>query len=145
MTPEELSARVVGVLRAAAADGRLALAEVPDSVVIERPRNRDHGDWATTAALQLAKAAGVPPRTVAEIIAAGLQADPAVKAVDIAGPGFINVTLDAAAAGELARTIVSAGATFGHGTAGAGERINVEFISANPTGPLHLEIGRAHV
>ena len=138
MTPEELSARVVGVLRAAAADGRLALAEVPDSVVIERPRNRDHGDWATTAALQLAKAAGVPPRTVAEIIAAGLQADPAVKAVDIAGPGFINVTLDAAAAGELARTIVSAGATFGHGTAGAGERINVEFISANPTGPLHL-------
>ena len=138
MTPEELSARVVGVLRAAAADGRLALAEVPDSVVIERPRNRDHGDWATTAALQLAKAAGVPPRTVAEIIAAGLQADPAVKAVDIAGPGFINFTLDAAAAGELARTIVTAGATFGHGTAGAGERINVEFISANPTGPLHL-------
>ena len=138
MTPEELSALVIEVLRAAVADGRLDLAELPESVVVERPRNREHGDWATTAALQLAKVAGRPPRDVAAIIADGLRALPQVASVDIAGPGFINVTLAAGAAGALAQAIVEAGASFGHSAVNAGQRINVEFISANPTGPLHL-------
>ena len=138
MTPEELSTLVVSVLRDANAAGRVTLAAIPDTVVIERPKNREHGDWATTAALQLAKQAGIPPRDMAAVIAEGLRAESAVQAVDIAGPGFINITLHAAAAGELARTIVTAGAAFGRGSTNAGQRINVEFISANPTGPLHL-------
>ncbi len=138
MTPEELATLVVAVIRAAVSAGRLTLPVLPETVVIERPKNRDHGDWATTAALQLAKQAGVPPRVVAEIIAEGLVALPQIAAVDIAGPGFINVTLAAGAAGELARTIVLEGAEFGRSSVNAGQRINVEFISANPTGPLHL-------
>lgn len=138
MTPEELASLVVAVIRSAADAGRLTLPALPETVVIERPKNRDHGDWATTAALQLAKQAGQPPRAVAEIIAEGLVALPQIASVDIAGPGFINVTLTAGAAGELARTIVLEGAEFGRSDVNAGERINVEFISANPTGPLHL-------
>jgi arginyl-tRNA synthetase len=137
MTPEELSTLVVDVLRAAASDGRLEI-EVPEAVVIERPKNRDHGDWATTAALQLAKQAGRPPREVAEVIAAGLRALPSVDAVDIAGPGFINIRLEAGAAGELARIVVEQAEAFGRSTVNAGQKVNVEFISANPTGPLHL-------
>ena len=138
MTPEELATLVLTVIRSAVESGRLTLPALPENVVIERPKNRDHGDWATTAALQLAKQAGQPPRAVAEIIAEGLLALPQIASVDIAGPGFINVTLAAGAAGELARTIVLEGTEFGRSTVNAGERINVEFISANPTGPLHL-------
>ncbi len=138
MTPEELSGLVVDVIRAAVGERRLDLAEIPDAVVIERPKNRDHGDWATTAALQLAKQAGLPPREVAEVIAEGLRALPSIASVDIAGPGFINITLAAGAAGELARAIVEGGPGFGRGATNQGRRFNVEFISANPTGPLHL-------
>ena len=138
MTPEELAAAVVNVIRDAVADGRLVVPEVPETVVVERPRNREHGDWATTAAMQLAKPAGLPPREVAAILAEGLHALPTIASVDIAGPGFLNVRLAAGAAGELARAIVRDGHAFGHGTVNAGLRINVEFISANPTGPLHL-------
>ena len=137
MTPEELGALVINVLRDAVADGSLAV-DVPESVVIERPKNRDHGDWATTVAMQLAKFAGRPPRDVAMVIAEGLKRYPTIADVDIAGPGFINVRLAAGAAGELARTIVEAGPAYGSSDVNAGQRINVEFISANPTGPLHL-------
>ena len=137
MTPEELGALVIDVLRDAVADGSLAV-DVPESVVIERPKNRDHGDWATTVAMQLAKSAGRPPRDVATVIAEGLKCYPTIADVDIAGPGFINVRLAAGAAGELARTIVDAGPAYGSSDVNAGQRINVEFISANPTGPLHL-------
>ncbi|HET7658854.1 MAG TPA: arginine--tRNA ligase, partial [Oryzihumus sp.] len=111
---------------------------VPDEVRVERPRSREHGDWATNVALQLAKGAGMPPREVASRLAARLGAVAGVKAVDVAGPGFLNITLDAASAGELARTIVEAGPAYGHGDAEAGKRVNVEFVSANPTGPIHL-------
>ena len=123
MTPEELSTLVVDVLRAAASDGRLEI-EVPEAVVIERPKNRDHGDWATTAALQLAKQAGRPPREVAEVIAAGLRALPSVDAVDIAGPGFINIRLAAGAAGELARMVVEQAEAFGRSMVNASSRIS---------------------
>lgn len=137
MTPEELSAAIRTALTDAVDAGDLRV-DVPAEVRVERPRNRDHGDWSTNIALQLAKGAGMPPRDVATALAERLGQVPGVKAVDIAGPGFLNITLDAASAGELARTIVEAGAAFGHNDSETGHVINVEFISANPTGPLHL-------
>jgi arginyl-tRNA synthetase len=110
----------------------------PDTVVIERPKNRAHGDYATNIALRLAKSAGRPPREIAEAIAARLRPIAGIGAVDVAGPGFLNITLSAGSLGELARTIVDAGAAYGSGESLAGRRINVEFVSANPTGPLTL-------
>lgn len=137
MTPEELSAAISTALAEAVADGDLAV-DVPAEVRVERPRNRDHGDWSTNVALQLAKGAGMPPREVAGTLADRLGRVPGIKAVEIAGPGFLNITLDAASAGELARSIVEAGGEYGRNDSEAGHVINVEFISANPTGPLHL-------
>ena len=140
MTPEQLAVAVGDALRGAAADGDLALSpdDVPADIRVERPRSREHGDWATNAAMALAKKAGRPPREVAEVLAERLRAAPGIAAVDVAGPGFLNITLDAAAAGELARTILAAGEAYGRSDALAGVAVNVEFISANPTGPLHL-------
>ena len=105
---------------------------------MERPKNREHGDWATTVAMQVAKKVGRPPRDVAQILSQHLCGVPGVKAVDIAGPGFLNITLDAAAAGELAQSVVEQGRAFGTGQTLAGTTINLEFVSANPTGPIHL-------
>jgi arginyl-tRNA synthetase len=137
VTPEELAQAIRSALVAAVEAGELTLV-VPDEVRVERPRSREHGDWATNVALQLAKGAGLPPREVATRLATRLAAVSGIKAVDVAGPGFLNITLDAASAGELARTIVEAGAAYGRGDAEAGKRINLEFVSANPTGPIHL-------
>ena len=140
MTPLELSHAISAALAAAVSDGALALPveDVPESVHVERPRQREHGDWATNVALQLAKKAGIAPRALAEDLAARLASTPGIAKVDVAGPGFLNITLDAAAAGSLARTIVEAGADYGHGDGEAGRRINLEFVSANPTGPIHI-------
>ena len=137
MTPEELSLAIRTALTEAVDAGDFT-ATVPAEVRVERPKNREHGDWSTNVALQLAKSAGMPPRDVAAKLAGRLERVPGVKAVDVAGPGFLNITVDAASAGELARSIVAAGAAYGHNEAAAGEVINLEFISANPTGPLHL-------
>ena len=137
MTPAELSAAIRACLQAAVDAGDLSVA-VPTEVRVERPKQREHGDWSTNVALQLAKQAGRPPREVASLLADRLGEVPGIKSVDVAGPGFLNVVLDAAAAGELARTIVEAGAQFGRTDAGAGHNVNLEFVSANPTGPLHL-------
>ena len=137
MTPEQLERAIRDVLARAVAAGELAVT-IPDQIRVERPRNREHGDWSTNVALTLAKSAGMPPREVATRLATGLAALPGVKAVDVAGPGFLNLTLDAASAGELARTIVEAGDTFGENDSQAGHRVNLEFVSANPTGPIHL-------
>ncbi|MFC8504543.1 arginine--tRNA ligase [Pedococcus sp. NPDC057267] len=137
MTPEELSTAIRTALADAVAAGELRV-DVPEQVRVERPRNRDHGDWSTNVAMQLAKGAGVPPRELATQLAARLGAVDGVKAVDVAGPGFLNITLDAASAGELARTIVDAGAAYGRNESETGHVINLEYISANPTGPLHL-------
>ncbi|MBP6087194.1 MAG: arginine--tRNA ligase [Rhodoluna sp.] len=138
MTPADLSAAIVRILAALQASGRLSVAELPSEVVIERPKNRDHGDWATNAAMQLAGKFGMNPRAFAELLAPELEALDGVAKVDIAGPGFINITFSAAAAGEAAKTIVEAGAAFGRGTDMAGIKLNLEFVSANPTGPIHL-------
>jgi len=140
VTPTELFEALRAALAAAVADGTLALPAdaLPDTVHVERPRQREHGDWATNVALQLAKKAGTTPRALAEDLAARLGATPGVAKVDVAGPGFLNITLDAAAAGELARAVVEAGPLYGRGDAEAGTRINLEFVSANPTGPIHI-------
>ncbi len=137
MTPSELSAAVVSAVRAAVDAGELAVVP-PGDALIERPRSREHGDYATNVALRLAKPAGRPPREVAAVIAARLRAADGVASVEVAGPGFLNITLHAAAQGELARTIVAAGADYGRNEALSGQRLNLEFVSANPTGPIHI-------
>lgn len=121
-----------------ARDEAIAASIVDSDVALERPKNRDHGDWATSIALKVAKRVDMNPRDVAQALHAALSALAGVKVVDIAGPGFLNITLDAAAAGEIARTVVTAGDAFGHNDTLAGQSINLEFVSANPTGPLHI-------
>jgi arginyl-tRNA synthetase len=140
MTPDELSALIAATIRSAVDAGDLTLPAdaVPETVKVERPKNPDHGDWATNIAMILAKPAGVPPRELAATIAEQLGQADGIDSVEIAGPGFLNVRLSAASAGELARSIVAAGAAYGRIDAMNGQRINLEFISANPTGPLHL-------
>ncbi|MDT7570967.1 MAG: arginyl-tRNA synthetase [Actinomycetota bacterium] len=128
-------------MRRVAADaveaGELAVT-VPADVAIERPKNRQHGDYATGLALQLAKSAGRPPREVAEVLAARLRAVDGIASVDVAGPGFLNVRLAEAALGKVAVTVLAAGASYGRNDALAGQAINLEFVSANPTGPAHV-------
>jgi len=111
---------------------------IPATIPLERPKNRDHGDYATSVALQLAKPAGMSPRAVAELLQSDLLDLPEVTAVDIAGPGFINITLNRSNQAELVTTILSSPITYGTGNSLAGVSVNLEFISANPTGPLHL-------
>jgi arginyl-tRNA synthetase len=140
VTPEQLSLAVSACLQDAVARGDLALADgapLPE-VRIERPKNREHGDWATNVAMQLAKKVGRAPRDVAAVVRDRLQGTAGVAAVDVAGPGFLNITLDAAAAGEIARTVVEQGEAFGRARSLAGTSVNLEFVSANPTGPVHL-------
>lgn len=138
MTPADLSAAIVRIIAALQADGALGAAELPGEVVIERPKNREHGDWATNVAMQLAGKFGLNPRAFAELLAAELSKVDGIEKVDIAGPGFINITLSAAAAGELAKAIVEAGSAYGRGADLAGVKLNLEFVSANPTGPIHM-------
>ena len=140
MTPEELASLIRSTLLDAAAAGRISIdpAQVPDPVTVERPRVREHGDWSTNVAMQLGKKAGMAPREFAQILADDLAAADGIDSVEVAGPGFINIRLGAGAAGELARTIVEAGAAFGRNETLAGRSINLEYVSANPTGPVHL-------
>jgi len=137
VTPAQLSDAVIAAVAAAVAAGELAV-EPPGAVTIERPKNREHGDYATNVALQLAKAASRPPREIAEQLAARLRRTQGIAKVDVAGPGFLNVTLEAAEQGAIARQVVEAGAAYGRIDTLAGRKVNLEFISANPTGPLHL-------
>ena len=134
---DQLAASIQGLVAAAIERGELT-GSAPDSIVLERPKNRDHGDYATSIALQLAKAAGKNPREVATLLQGAITELPGVSKVDIAGPGFINITLDRANQAELVRIILNVGAKYGHGESLKGVAVNLEFISANPTGPLHL-------
>ncbi|GAB3786512.1 arginine--tRNA ligase [Nocardioides ungokensis] len=139
VTPDQISAAIVDVLQALVDDGSVALPDgVPASVTVERPRQKGHGDYATNVALQLGKRAGLNPRELAALVQRRLEAVEGVSAVEIAGPGFLNITIDAGAQGQVAADVVAAGASYGGSDVLAGNRINVEFISANPTGPLHL-------
>lgn len=138
MTPAELAAAIRRILVQMQADGSLSAADLPDEIVVERPKNREHGDWATNAAMQLATKFQMNPRSFAELLAPRIQALEEVAKVDIAGPGFINITLNLASAGALAKTIVDQGTDYGKGQSLLGLKMNLEFVSANPTGPIHM-------
>lgn len=137
MNPSALSEAIVAALSALVAEGAMQL-EVPESVVVERPKNRDHGDWATNVAMQLAGKAGMKPRDFAEALATKLSTASGIEKVEIAGPGFINLFVSDSASGALAKEIVEIGADYGKGDAYNGVKLNLEFVSANPTGPIHL-------
>ncbi len=139
MTPEQLSALIVAALDGLTSRGAVTLPDgVPTQVSVERPRQKGHGDYATNVALQLAKGAGMPPRELAAMLREELVADAGVADVEIAGPGFLNISVEAGAQGQVAADVVAAGATYGANTSMAGERVNLEFVSANPTGPIHI-------
>jgi len=134
---DALAAAISAAIGAAIERGDL-VGTIPVAIPLERPKNRDHGDYATSVALQLAKPAGMSPRAVAELLQSDLLALSEVSAVEIAGPGFINITMNRSSQAELVTTILSSPTTYGTGTSLTGVSINLEFISANPTGPLHL-------
>ncbi|MEI7540126.1 MAG: arginine--tRNA ligase [Actinomycetes bacterium] len=134
---EKLEAAIKAAIERAFA-GHLLVGQIPAAIKLERPKDRDHGDYATSIALQLAKPSGKNPREVAQIICDQLAGTAGISKVDIAGPGFINITLDRANQAQLVTTILSSAQEYGKGNALAGVKINLEFISANPTGPLHL-------
>ncbi|WP_345761577.1 arginine--tRNA ligase [Diaminobutyricibacter sp. McL0608] len=144
MTPADLSAALLDIVTPIVDRRRAADPDAPPVVVtiadvpLERPKNREHGDWATNVAMRLAKPLGANPRELAAEIAEAASGIDGVASAEVAGPGFINFRLDAAAAGQLAKTIVDAGEAFGNGSIYAGIPINLEFVSANPTGPIHM-------
>ncbi len=136
MNPADLSATLLELVRSAAGERSGEISA--DDVALERPRNREHGDWASNVAMRLGKRLGLDPRALAADLATALAAVDGISSAEVAGPGFLNITLDAAAAGALAKTIVEAGTAYGTNDALAGQTINLEFVSANPTGPLHI-------
>jgi arginyl-tRNA synthetase len=138
VTPAELAEVVLAAAHAVFEDRGLDRSTLPAQTTVERPRNPEHGDYASTLALQLSKKVGVPPRELAAALAEQLGRAPGIKSVEIAGPGFLNIRLDSAAAGQLAKVIVEAGPEYGRSEALAGQKINLEFVSANPTGPVHI-------
>jgi arginyl-tRNA synthetase len=138
VTPAALADLVRSTALDVLSDRGLDTSVVPDTVTVERPRNPEHGDYATNLALQTGKKLGVPPREFATWLADALVATPAVDSADIAGPGFVNLRLASDAQAGIVREVLSAGKDYGHGDALSGSRINLEFVSANPTGPLHI-------
>ena len=132
---DEISAAILQILNAAQSQLNC---EIPAELTLDRPKNREHGDYATSIALALAKPSGQPPRKIAEIIVTGLRAREDIAAVEIAGAGFVNITLATASQGGVISNILTGGKQFGHSNKLNGVAINLEFISANPTGPLHL-------
>jgi arginyl-tRNA synthetase len=139
VTPEQLAEKILQALAALADDGAITVeGGLPRELKVERPKNPEHGDYATNVAMQLGKRAGMNPRQFAELLAAKLQGDDAITAVEIAGPGFINLRVAADAQGKVAQAILDAGVSYGTSDSLHGQTVNLEFISANPTGPLHL-------
>ncbi len=137
MTPVDLAAAVRAAVAAAVEAGDLAV-PVPATVAVERPKVKEHGDYATNIALVLAKTAGRPPREVAEVVASRLRGLEGLASVDVAGPGFLNLRLAEAALGQVAVSVVEQGPAYGTIGAAAGQNVNLEFVSANPTGPMHV-------
>ncbi|MFI5906981.1 arginine--tRNA ligase [Dactylosporangium sp. NPDC051541] len=138
MTPAELAVAVLAAARAAITERELDVSVLPAATSVERPRNPEHGDYASNIALQLGKKVGLNPREMAAAVAKNLQETPGIASVEIAGPGFLNIRLAAEAVGELAGLIVRAGRQYGRSETLAKEKVNLEFVSANPTGPVHL-------
>jgi arginyl-tRNA synthetase len=138
VTPVELAEAVLTAAAAVLAEQGSDVSVLPATASVERPKNPEHGDYSSTLALQVAKKAGTRPRDLAQAISGKLITSPAIKKVDIAGPGFLNIWLDPAAAGAVAGTIVGQGKAVARGTGLAGQHVNLEFVSANPTGPIHI-------
>lgn len=138
MTPEQISKAILQALSDLEAEGRLPAGSTPSEIVVERPKNREHGDWATNVAMQHAAKSNLKPREFAELLAAKLEKSDGIESVAIAGPGFINLFVSDSAAGSLAKEIVELGKKFGLGNSMSGQKLNLEFVSANPTGPIHL-------
>ncbi len=143
VTPENLAAAIAMAVEQAVNAGQLSVG-LPrvggksESIVVERPKNREHGDYATNTAMRLAKPNSRSPREIAEVLATALRRVDGVEEVDVAGPGFLNIRLAAAAQGALVRVIVERGISYGHTDTLAGQTINVEYVSANPVGPIHI-------
>ena len=133
-----IRAKVIDSLAEMAAAGEIPAGLDTAAVTVEPPRDAAHGDMATNAAMVLAKPAGLPPRAIAEKLAVRLAEDPRITAAEVAGPGFLNLRLDAWAWDTVVRGALTDGADFGRSTIGEGRRVNVEFVSANPTGPMHV-------
>jgi arginyl-tRNA synthetase len=139
VTPEQLSATIVDALAALTASGGITLPDgVPAEVLVERPKVKEHGDYATNIALKLGKRAGMNPRDFAQLLADQLASAEGIASAEIAGPGFLNIRVAAGAQGALAPQIVAAGTSYGTSDAYAGQKVNLEFVSANPTGPIHI-------
>ncbi|MEN2424144.1 arginine--tRNA ligase [Streptomyces rimosus] len=139
MTPADLAAVISDGVHTAIRSGRLsAEVPVPEEIRVERPRHRDHGDYSTNVALRLAPAAGLSARAVAEVLAPLVSAADGIAKAEVAGPGFLNITLESGVLGALARDIVLAGDAYGRTDRLGGVRLNLEFVSANPTGPVHI-------
>ncbi|WP_395002768.1 arginine--tRNA ligase [Cypionkella sp.] len=134
----EIRTLVIETLNAMAAEGILPAGLELSQVAVEPPRDAAHGDMATNAAMVLAKPAAMQPRAIAEALAARLIADPRVASADVAGPGFLNLRLATSLWQDLIKMALTQGAAFGRANVGAGRRVNVEFVSANPTGPMHV-------
>ena len=138
MTPADLATLIKETAVKVMESHELDSSVLPETVTVERPRNPEHGDYATNVALQVAKKAGANPRELGGWLAEGLADNDAVAEADIAGPGFINIRLAADAQGEIVAQILRAGKGYGNNDAFAGKKVNLEFVSANPTGPIHL-------
>ena len=138
VTPAELSSLITDVARNVLEAQGLDSDVVEKTATVERPRNPEHGDYATNIAMQVAKRAGTNPRQLGTWLAEALAEEEAIDEASVAGPGFINIRLAAAAQGKIVAEILAAGADFGKGEELAGQKINLEFVSANPTGPIHL-------
>ncbi|HJG41867.1 arginine--tRNA ligase [Bifidobacterium pullorum] len=143
MSPEALSELISAIAHDLVAQGKAGdltddLIPSVDKLTVMRPKDRAHGDWASNIAMQLAKKAGMKPRDLAEPFAAALADAEGVESVEVAGPGFINITLDSASAAAVVDKVLSEGAAFGRNGHLGGETLNLEFVSANPTGPIHI-------
>ena len=138
MTPADLAELLKATAAAVLAERGLDPAVLPPAVTVERPRNPDHGDYASNLALQLGKKVGANPRELAGWLAEALTQADGIASAEVAGPGFINVRLEASAQAVVVNSVIDAGDTFGHSDALAGRKVNLEFVSANPTGPIHI-------
>ncbi|RAV12010.1 arginine--tRNA ligase [Mycolicibacterium sp. GF69] len=138
MTPADLADLLKTTAAAVLTERGLDAAALPETVTVERPRNPEHGDYATNLALQLGKKVGANPRELAGWLAAALVDTDGISTADVAGPGFVNLRIEASAQNIIVTDVLAAGADYGHSAVLAGQRINLEFVSANPTGPIHI-------
>jgi len=138
VTPADLAALLKTTAAAVLAEHSLDTSALPETITVERPRNPEHGDYATNVALQLAKKVGVNPRELAGWLAAALAEADGIAAAEIAGPGFVNLRIEASAQGVVVTNVLAAAADYGHSADLAAQNINLEFVSANPTGPIHI-------